>query len=173
MAPKHLCVLGVFSILPLVAGCTTPGANLQANVYRADQVNSQQEAKVVKILLVTPARIEVDNSQNKRTAEVVGGLLGAIGGGVIGNNTGHASGGATLGVAAGGVTGLAAGSLVPGKVLVDGVSITYEDQGRTFNSAQVGRVCEFTSGKAVVISTSANETRIQPNATCPSVTARS
>jgi outer membrane lipoprotein SlyB len=162
-----------FAVFAL-AGCQAPGANLEANVYRADQVNTRQEAKVVNILAVMPAKVEVDNKEAQKTAEVVGGLLGAVGGGIIGNNVAHHStGGTALGVAGGGIAGAAAGSLVPGKVLVDGVSLTYEDQGKTFNSAQVGKPCEFAPGKAVVIATSQTETRIQPNTACPAISAKS
>ncbi len=149
-------------------GCAATGENLQANVYKAGQVNTAQAAKVVNILAVMPAKVEVDNSQQKKEAEVVGGILGAIGGGVIGNtSTGHSAGGTVLGGAAGGVGGAALGSLVSDKVLVDGVSLTYEADGKTLNSAQVGKLCEFHPGKAIMISTSPMETRIQPNATCP------
>jgi outer membrane lipoprotein SlyB len=56
---------------------------------------------------------------------------------------------------------------VPGTVLVGGVSITYEDEGQTFNSAQVGQICEYVPGKAIVVETGPGTTRIQPNATCP------
>jgi outer membrane lipoprotein SlyB len=157
-----------------LAGCQAPGENLQANVYRASQVNSRQEAKVVNILAVMPAKVEVDNAQAQKTAQIVGGLLGAVGGGVAGNKLGnHSTAGTTLGAVGGGAAGAAVGSLVPGKVLVDGVSITYEEQGKTFNSAQVGQFCEFAPGKAVVIATSPTETRIQPNATCPATAAKS
>ncbi len=46
------------------------------------------------------------------------------------------------GAAAGGVAGAAAGSMCSGKVLVDGVALTYSYEGKTYNSAQVGRMCE-------------------------------
>jgi hypothetical protein len=69
--------------------------------------------------------------------------------------------------AGGGAVGALTGSLVPGQVLVDGVSITYEDHGSTYSSAQVGRLCEFVPGRALLISPTQTETRIQPNATCP------
>ncbi|MDI4463003.1 hypothetical protein E7V43_23185, partial [Escherichia coli] len=38
---------------------------------------------------------------------------------------------------------------------------------RGLTSTQVGKACQFTTGLAVLISTKDNETRIQPNATCP------
>ena len=154
--------------LCFLAACQPPGENLQANVYRAGQVNQQQEAKVVSVLAVMPAKIEVSNEQAQKAAQVAGGILGVVGGAAIGNSFGGNRGGnALLGGLAGGAAGASAGSLVPDKVLVDGVSITYVDHGRTLNSAQVGKMCEFAPGKAVVISTGPGETRIQPNTTCP------
>jgi outer membrane lipoprotein SlyB len=156
----------------VVAGCQQPGANLEANVYSASQVNQKQDAKVVDILAVLPAKIEVSNEQAKKAAELLGGIGGAIGGAVIGNNIAtHAPINTALGGAAGGAVGVLAGSMVPDKTLVEGVSLTYVEGGRTLNSAQVGKSCEFKPGKAIVISTGPNETRIQPNAACPVSTA--
>jgi outer membrane lipoprotein SlyB len=152
----------------LTSACQTPGANDQANVYGENQVNTQQAAKVIQILAVFPAKVQVDNSQNQKTAQLVGGVLGAVGGGLLGGSVAYNQGaGATLGAAGGGAAGVAAGSLVPSTVLVEGVSITYEDQGQIYNSAQVGKLCEFAPGKAVVIATGPGVTRIQPNAPCP------
>lgn len=169
MKKQGVFLLGMV-IAVSVAGCATPGANLASNVYRADQVNTRQEARVVNILMVQPAKVEVSNAQAKRSAEVLGGLLGAVSGAVLGNNLGgDAVGRQTLGAVGGGAAGAVVGSLTPGKVLVNGVSITYDEGGQTFNSAQVGQPCQFQAGHAVVISTSPTETRIQPNATCPTV----
>lgn len=152
-----------------LAGCEAPGENLKANVYRPDQVNTAQSAMIANILAVMPAKIEADNTQQKQTAQIAGGLLGAVAGGVLGSDLSRWNkvGGATVGAVGGGTAGALAGSLVPGKVLVDGVSLTYEMNGRTMNSAQVGRMCEYVPGKAVLVSTGPTETRIQPNATCP------
>jgi outer membrane lipoprotein SlyB len=151
----------------MLFGCQNNGANLQSNVYKADQVNTTQGANVIKILAVEPAQIEVDNTQQKKSAEVIGGLLGAVAGGVAGHAVSHNNDGTAVGVVGGGVGGVAAGSLVSDKVLVDGVSITYEYHHNTFNSAQVGKLCQFEPGKAIVISTGPTSTRVQPNATCP------
>ena len=41
----------------LLSGCQQPGANLQSNVYTAGQVNQVQDAKVVNILAVMPAKV--------------------------------------------------------------------------------------------------------------------
>jgi outer membrane lipoprotein SlyB len=152
------------STLALLAGCAQPGADLAANVYQGDQVNQVQNAKVIDILSLSPARVEVSNAQNQKTAEVAGGLLGALAGGVTGNQLGHATG---AGLLVGGVAGAAAGSLVPASTLVDGVTIGYTEAGNTLTSTQVGEMCQFQMGKALVVSTQQNETRVQPNATCP------
>ncbi len=156
------------TLTTLLAGCSTSGEQYQANVYKAGQVNSRQAAKTVKILAVMPAKIEVDNTEGKQNAQMVGGVLGAIAGGVVGNKTTNHSGtGTAVGAVAGAGVGAAGGSLVKDKVLVDGVSITYVEDGQTYSSAQVGKMCEFTPGIALVISSDGAETRLQPNATCP------
>jgi outer membrane lipoprotein SlyB len=84
-ALRTLCL----SVTAVLVACQQPGANLQANVYKAGQVNQQQDAKVIKILAVLPAKIEVDNEQAKATAQLVGGLAGGIGGALLGNSIGH------------------------------------------------------------------------------------
>jgi outer membrane lipoprotein SlyB len=156
------------SVLVVLAACQAPGSNLEANVYHAGQVNQAQDAKVVNVLAVLPAKIEVSNEQARMASQVLGGVIGGLGGAIIGNNIGRHSPLNTLGGgAAGGALGAMTGSLVPATTLVDGVSVTYEDHGRTLSSAQVGRICEFKPGKAIVISTGGSETRIQPNTVCP------
>jgi outer membrane lipoprotein SlyB len=152
----------------LLTACQQPGADLAANVYQADQVNQSQDAKIINILSLSPAKIEVSNAQNQRTAQVVGGLLGAVGGGLLGGNVGNGSAGNVVGGAAlGGIGGAAAGSLVPGQVLVSGVTIGYTEAGALHTSTQVGEMCQFQMGQAMVVTTQANETRVQPNAVCP------
>lgn len=168
MASNKCGFMAIFSCALLLAGCQKPGADLGANVYQADQVNQSQNAEVINILSLSPAKIEVSNAQNQKEAQVAGGLLGAITGGVIGGEVPGGSVGTGLGGAAlGGIGGAAAGSLVPGKVLVDGVTIGYSQNGSLHTSTQVGKMCEFKIGSALVVSTSSNETRVQPNATCP------
>jgi outer membrane lipoprotein SlyB len=155
--------------LASLAACAQPGADAAANVYSEGQVNTRQKAEVVEILAVMPARVQVSNAQNQRTAQLAGGILGAMAGGGLAAGLGHhyALANGTVGAVGGGAVGVAAGSLVPGQVLVDGVSITYNDHGDTFSSAQVGRACEFVPGRALLISTTPTETRVQPNTTCP------
>jgi outer membrane lipoprotein SlyB len=159
-------VVGI-SVLNLAA-CAQPGVEAGANVYGEGQVNTRQKAEVVNILAVMPAKVAVTNAQNQQAAQIVGGLLGAMAGAGLGAGLGHHNGLAagTVGAVGGGIFGNAAGSLVPGEVLIDGVSITYEDHGSTYSSAQVGHMCEYVPGRAIMISTSPTETRIQPNTAC-------
>jgi outer membrane lipoprotein SlyB len=159
------CLIGIFTL----TGCATTGEEHAANVYKAGQVNTRQEAKTVQILAVMPAKIEVSNEQQKKAAQVGGAVAGAVLGGFLGNkvSNNHRTETTTLGALGGGAVGAAAGSMVKDTVLVDGVSLTYLEDGKTLNSAQVGRTCEFKTGTAIVISTSSDETRIQPNTTCP------
>lgn len=164
---KSLIALTLLSPLVL-SGCQSNADSYAANVYDAGQLNSKQETKTVNIISVLKAKVAVDNTQNKQAAQTFGAILGAVAGGVVGHNVGSRSAlGTTAGAVGGGVAGAAAGSLVSDKTLVDGVSLTYREDNKIYTSTQVGRSCEFTSGLAVVISTKANETRIQPNATCP------
>ena len=162
MQYSKLVVAGA-SVLALSA-CAQPGANLQANVYQANQVNQAQRAEVVDVLAVLPAKIEVSNAQEKAGAQVFGALLGAAAGAALG---GHFGGAAVGGALAGGAAGAVGGSLVPGQTLVAGVSLTYTYKGETLNSAQVGQLCQFKPGNAIMVSTGPSSTRIQPNASCP------
>lgn len=161
---NKIALLAVASIL---SGCAATGENLQSNVYRAGQVNTAQAARSIKIITILPAKIEVDNSEQKKQAQVGGALLGALAGGLGGGFGGLGGLGTTGTTIAGGAVGAAAGSMVSDKILVDGVSIAYSENGKMFTSAQVGRACEYKIGATIIISTSPTETRIQPNATCP------
>lgn len=157
---KSMSLVAVSSLM--IAACST-GENMRADVYRAGDVNKAQTVAVVNILNVSPAKVAVDNSENKKRAQLGGSLLGAITGALIGNNQGR--GGATVGTAVGGVAGAMGGSMVSDEVIVEGVSITYQkpNSSGVLNSVQVGKSCEFKKGKAMVISAQQNETRIQPN----------
>jgi outer membrane lipoprotein SlyB len=162
---KSTIALAVIAAMTL-SGCVTTGEGLQANVYKAGQVNQVQEAKVIRIMAILPAKIEVDNSEAKKQAQIGAAVFGAILGAALGNRSSNADGGA-IGAVAGGAAGAAAGNMVGDKVLVDGVSLTYELRNRILTSTQVGKLCEFKIGASVMISTSPTETRIQPNDSCP------
>lgn len=149
-----------------LTACAQPGVQDEANVYQADQVNQSQNAKIITILSLSPARIEVSNTQNQRDAQIAGGLLGALGSGLLGGELGTVGTGLG-GAALGGIGGAAAGSLVNGKALVPGVTIGYTEDGQLHTSTEVGKMCEFQLGQALVVSTSPTETRVQPNSECP------
>lgn len=160
--------IALVTVLALTA-CQASGDELRSNVYTADQVNSHQDVVFADILVLAPAKLNIDNTRQKQTAQVVGGLLGAVGGGLLGSRLGGGNLlGTSVGVVGGGAAGAGAGSLVADKVLVDAVSITYRTKdGHMSNSAQVGELCEYKLGNAVLVSMSPSETRIQPNTTCP------
>lgn len=158
----------IAATISVISGCQSNADSYASNVYDTGQLNSRQETKTVTIISVLPAKVAVDNTENKRAAQTFGTILGAVAGGITGHNVGGRSGlGTVAGVAGGGAVGAAAGSMVNDKSFVSGVSLTYKDGSKIFTSTQVGQSCQFTSGLAVVISTKNNETRIQPNATCP------
>ncbi|MEB6647665.1 glycine zipper 2TM domain-containing protein [Enterobacter kobei] len=151
-----------------LSGCQSNADQYAADVYDAGQLNAKQETKTVNIISVLPAKVAVDNTANKQAAQTFGAILGAVVGGVAGHNVGSGSGlGTTAGAVGGGAVGAAAGTLVKDKSIVEGVSLTYKEGTKVFTSTQVGKACQFTTGLAVVISTKNNETRIQPNTTCP------
>ncbi len=151
----------------ILAGCATPGMENRADSYSATEVNQRQEVRTIEILTILPARVQVSNEQNKQAAQLTGTVLGALAGAAVGGATGPGGWGRTgAGTVAGGVVGAAAGSMVSDKVMVDGVQIAYRDGKKSFISAQVGRVCEFKPGMAMMIG-SDTTTRVQPNAQCP------
>jgi outer membrane lipoprotein SlyB len=154
----------------VLTACAPNTSQYEANSYKTSQLNSRQETKTVEIIAITPAKVMVDNSAQKKKAQVVGALIGAIAGGVIGHSSGSGSDSNTaVGAGIGGGAGAIAGSVVKDQVEVDGVSLTYKDAGKVYTSTELGKSCEFSTGIAVLLSTDGNETRIQPNATCPSV----
>lgn len=162
-----LLISSLVSVLTLT-GCQSNADSYAADVYETSNLNGKQETKTVNLISILPAKISVDNTENKKAAQTFGAILGAVAGGVAGHNVGTGSAlGTGAGAVGGGAVGAAAGSLVKDKVLVEGVSLTYKEGTKIYTSTQVGKACQFTTGLAVVISTKENETRIQPNTTCP------
>ena len=153
----------------LLAGCQSTGSEYKASVYDTNQVNTKQEAKTVKIISVLPAQVAVDNTEGKEAAKTFGTLLGAVAGGAVGYNAGggKSAAGTVAGAVGGGTLGAIAGDMAEDKILVDGVTLAYSEEDKIYTSTQVGKVCEFQPGVALVVTTTSNETRIQPNATCP------
>ena len=165
MNPNKLIVL---STLISLIGCSATGENLKSNVYKAGQVNTTQAVRTIKITAVLPAQIEIDNTEQKKQAMLAGGALGALAGGLAGGFGGIGTAGTVGTTLGGGALGAAGGSMVSDKVLVEGVSIAYLENGNLLTSSQVGKLCEFKpNATALIISTGPNETRIQSNAVCP------
>ncbi len=149
----------------LLAGCATDGSMYRSDVYTAGQVNQMQEVRTVEIIAVQSARVAVGNTEDRTDARNIGMILGAIAGAAIGNHNNHSTSSRVMGGLAGGALGGIAGQGVGGnrQELVNGVQITFRDGNKLYNSAQVGQVCEFKTGTAIMVSQSPTETRIQPN----------
>lgn len=153
-----------------LSGCVATGDQYRSDVYTAGQVNQAQEVQTVHIISVMPARVAVSNAQGESTSQMVGMVLGSlVGVALVAGGHGHGShvppGAALYGGIAGGAIGSAIGESASGgsQTLVNGVQITFRQGDRIFNSAQVGRTCEYKPGLAVMVSPRPNETRIQPN----------
>lgn len=144
----------------LLVGCANPAANYAANVYDSSQINTRQEAKAVTILSLEPSKVKVDNSKNQSTAAIFGALLGGLAG------AGESSDHALVGALAGGLIG---DTIAGSDVLVDGVSIFYQDNGKILTSTQVGHMCEFSQGLAMVVISEKDSSRIQPNSATPCI----
>ncbi len=161
MKKLMLCTISAL----VLAGCANDGSVYRSDVYSAAQVNQAQEVKVVRIISVMPARVAVRNTSERSEGGQVGAILGALAGAAIGASVSSSSDAVIAGTIAGGALGGISGRGLSGRAqnLVDGVQITFRVGDKIYNSAQVGRVCEFRAGDAVMISPSPNETRIQPN----------
>ncbi len=160
---KMVSTVGALAIVIGLAGCSATGEKYQADVYSTSSLNTKQEAKTVEIIAILDAKVVVDNSENQEKATKGGGLLGAVLGAVVGDRLGRT----VTGAAVGGVTGALSGSLTEGESVVQGVSLTYREEDKTYTSTQVAKKCQFKPGIALMITTKENETRIQPNAECP------
>lgn len=156
----------IISAAVALAGCAT-GEQHRADSYSADMVNTAQDVKPVSILALNPAKVQVDNTEGKKKAQIGGAVVGALLGGAAGGTAKSKSGTNVAGGAAvGGVVGAAAGSMVDDKIMVDGVSIIFKEDGKgkkPMTSTQVGKMCEFKVGDAFMFMTKNKETRIQPN----------
>lgn len=153
-----------FIVLSVVLmGCSATGIEHQADVYDSSEVNTQQKAQVITILGIQPAKIKVDNSENQKRATKAVGLIGGALGAFVGNQSGNAG----LGGLVGGGAGAVAGSMTESQSIVEGVTLIYRLDNETFTSAQVGRLCQFKEGQALMVMSKEKETRIQPNAECP------
>ena len=146
--------LAIVAATVVLAGCANDGRYYRSDTYQAGAVNQAQQAQVA-----------VSNTDNRSDAKTIGTIIGAIAGAAIGSHNNHDTTSRVLGGLAGGAIGNIAGGAVAGDrtSYVDGVQLTFRYNNKLYNSAQVGRVCEFKPGLAVMISTTPTETRIQPN----------
>ena len=150
----------------LVTGCAANGGHqYRADVYNPSAVNRAQEVRTVEIIAIQPAQVVVDNSDNRRDSQAFWAILGAIAGAAIGNHGNHSTSSRVLGGLAGGAVGGIAGSALSDRQeYVNGVQLVYRlPDGRMMQSTQVGEMCEFRTGTAIMASGRSGETRIQPN----------
>ena len=157
--------LAIVAATVVLAGCANDGRYYRSDTYQAGAVNQAQQVRTVEILSIGTAQVAVSNTDNRSDAKTIGTIIGAIAGAAIGNHNNHDTTSRVLGGLAGGAIGNLAGGAVAGDrtSYVDGVQLTFRYNNKLYNSAQVGRVCEFKPGLAVMISTTPPETRIQPN----------
>lgn len=162
---KKIAAIGSLAGVLMLAGCANDGTAYRSDVYWAGQVNQAQAVKTVQIIAVMPARITVDNRYQRDESATVGTILGALAGAVVGVVVSDSPDAVVAGTVGGAALGNLTGKGVSGsgERFVEGVQITFRQGDRIFNSAQVGRVCEFKTGTAIMVSPSPNETRIQPN----------
>ena len=149
----------------VLAGCANDGRYYRSDTYAAGAVNQAQQVRTVEILSIGPAQVAVSNTENRGDAQTIGTIIGAIAGAAIGSHSRHDTASRVIGGLAGGAVGNIAGGAVGGDrtSYVDGVQLTFRYNNKLYNSAQVGQVCEFKPGLAIMISTTPTETRIQPN----------
>ena len=134
MPQKKLLVIGLFSLTVALSGCATDGNYYRSDVYSSSQMNQAQRVNTVEIIAINPAQVAVNNSENSDRAR-----------GAIGGLAGDAVGGS-------------------GTTYVDGVQLVYRSSdGQVYQSTQVGRICEYKLGSAIMASSRSGETRIQPN----------
>lgn len=163
---KHMVrTVAALAAIGILGGCSTTGDVYRSDVYDASSVNQAQEVQTVQIIAVFPARVAVSNASGREQAQVVGAILGALAGVALGNQTSHhTSSSRVWGGIAGGLAGSAIGGAASeGSTLVDGVQISFRYRDKLFNSVQVGQLCEYKPGTAIMVSPSPNVTRIQPN----------
>lgn len=167
MMQKKLLTVAFCGLTFALSGCATDGNRYRSDVYSAGMVNQAQEVKTVEIIAINPAQVAVSNAEAAQRARTAGAIIGAIAGAAIGNHGNHSTSSRVLGGLAGGAIGGMVGDASTGATntaYVDGVQLVYRaPNGKIYQSAQVGQLCEFKTGPAVMVSPRANETRIQPN----------
>lgn len=163
---NKIILILIVSTISFISGCQATGEQYQADVFTTNDVNSKKEVKTVELLMVQLGKIQIDNTSAKETATKTAGIFGAVLGAALGSASNSET--AALAGIAGGTVGAIGGSMVADKVMVDGVMLTYVENGKTYTSAQVGKECQFKVGiAAMIFDESTKETRIQPNNKCP------
>ncbi len=162
-----ICVIAL-AAASVLAGCAVEdGTRYRSDVYSAGSVNRVQAVETIEIVYMAPAQVAVPVSGDKDRAQMTGMILGAIAGAALGNHGHHSTSSRVMGGLAGGALGNLAGSAVGDRTsseFVDGVQLTYRGKdGRLYQSAQVGNLCEYKLGSAIMVSPSQGESRIQPN----------
>ena len=165
---KVFPVLAISGMLGLAA-CSTPGEEYRPDVFDQSQVNQAQDQRVVNIVAVSAARTRVQNEHNHQVSELSGAAIGAGLGAGLGTAFGGGLAGGLAGVAGGAIGGMVGGQVVQNKAIVSSVIVTYDDPRLvgTHSSTQIGRVCEYKLGNALLLLTAQGETRVQPNSECP------
>lgn len=148
-----------------LAACANQGTNYRSDVYSTSQVNQAQEVETVEIIAIQPARVTVNNRNERSDAQTTGMVVGAIAGALIGNHNNHDTSSRVLGGLAGASLGSLAGSAASSRdQIVDGVQLVFRlPNGKVLQSTQVGKMCEYRIGQAIMVQGRSNETRIQPN----------
>lgn len=149
----------------ILAGCANDGSVYRSDVYSTSMVNQAQEVQTVEIIAVVPARVAVANASGRSSGRNAGMILGALAGAAAGLLISDHPDAVIAGTVAGGALGGMTGQEASGGTqnLVDGVQLTFRHNGKIYNSAQVGQICEFRTGTAIMVSPTPNSTRIQPN----------
>lgn len=167
MTQKKFLIFALCGTMAVLSGCASDGNYYRSDVYSSSQVNQAQAVKTVELIAINPAQVAVNNDENTERGRVTGAILGAIAGAAIGNHNNHSTSSRVLGGLAGGALGGLAGDAVAGATgtsYVDGVQLVYRtSNGRVYQSTQVGRICEYKLGTAIMASSYNGETRIQPN----------
>lgn len=162
---KQLLTPALLSLSVILSGCTADGSLYRSDTFDTSEVNRLQQVKLVEIVELGPARIKVNNRSERNESGDYGMLLGAIAGVAIGKHAGHSNTSKVLGGLTGAAVGSMAGKQLSGKnqEIIDGVQITFNYEGKTYSSTQVGLLCEYRLGPARLIASNSRETRIQPN----------
>lgn len=168
MFKKTLLFTTVLAMVATMTGCAMEDGNrYRADVYSANTVNLLQAVEMVEIIDIEPAQVAVPVSGDRDRAQMAGMILGAIAGAAIGNHGHHTGASRIMGGLAGGALGNLAGGVVGDRTaneFVDGVQLTFRGKdGRLYQSAQVGQVCEYRFGPARLVAPQDGQSRIQPN----------